>query len=148
MAMKDCIVILLSEAISFMFLDESSDSFSNERGDIFKARFDTDNNGFFDWLRTKPNEIIGVRWTAYDDNDFRYVIDALPKLSNIEFDASGSLCIYFGEERAFDDAISCSQDFGENNFYVGNSGTCAMSFSTLGIESLKELKGYPEKEIG
>jgi len=145
--MKDCIVILLSETISFMFLDESSDSFLNENGDIFKARFDTDNNGFFDWLRTKSNEIIGVRWTAYDDSDFKYVINAISKLSNIESDASGSICIYFGDERVFDDATSCNQDFGENNFYVGSSGYCAMSFSTLGIESLKELKGYSEKEI-
>lgn len=144
--MEECIIIILSKTVTFLTTEESPSSF-DYGGNRFFGKFSTDNNGFFDWLRNKSSQIIGVRWTAYDEQGFRLVADNLLSLSNVEIDGSGSICIYFGQEVEFDESISCDQDFGENNFYITAEGLCAISFSTFSVEQAIKEVGEIRKEI-
>ena len=144
--MKGCIAVILSNPISFFMLDESPASFIDNDGNCFIGKFDTDNNGFFDWLRVKSNKIIGVRWLIYDAEDTDLVIKHLPKHSNVQYDNDGSVFIYFDQEVDFDEDISCDQDFGENNFYVSEAGTYAISFSANSIGDIAEI-GALNKDI-
>lgn len=82
--------------------------------------------GFYDWLRTKAGEVIGVRlWV----DDVNAQIRALHPCAGV---VAGETCfpllIYFGEERAFEEQLSDDQDFGSNRLLVG-PGKFALTFN-------------------
>lgn len=85
--------------------------------DLFRDSGLGDWLGFYDWLRTRSGEVIGVRlWI----DDVSEQIRAAGSCANVisERDCF-PLAIYFGESREFEEELSCDQDFGSNMLLVG-----------------------------
>ena len=144
--MKDCIVVVLSKVIRFLAVAESPREFDFD-GHQLLGQFESNNNGFIDWLRDNSSKIIGVRWSAYDDKAAQLVSGKLAYLCNVEVDNNGAILIFFGDVQNFDESTSCDQSFGDNNFYMSSTGLCAMSFSTTSIDSCDDLTWFDPSVI-
>lgn len=133
--MKECTMVIFKYPLCMLSFDESPNEFICPNVGNFKALFKTDNNGFIDWLRLSTGKIIGVTWSAFDELDSEFVKQRVPDLTCIEFDHMNNLYIYFGDEKYFNKERSIDQDFGENNFYVSDTGYYAMSFTTFSLDN-------------
>lgn len=94
--------------------------------------------GFFDWLRTDENEVIGVRLTILDE-ELDYLVPELARPDYVEeLPRSVGIEIFFSEERNYNDRNSDDQDFMDNWIYRSDDGTYAISFNAqYSIDSLK-----------
>lgn len=74
--------------------------------------------GFYDWLRTKSGDVIGVRlWVDEASEQIR----AAGRCAGVVTGEDGSpLVIYLGEAREFEEAMSDDQDFGFNMLQVSD----------------------------
>jgi hypothetical protein len=95
--------------------------------------------GFYDWLRTERDNIIGCRFWAWDH--VASIFAAAATLSYCAVD-NGSLCIYFSEERSFIPEISDDQDFLFSKVYKSNTGDYALAVSIrdLQVDEFSKLR--------
>jgi hypothetical protein len=94
---------------------------------------DTGNwEGFYDWLRTESNKIVGCRFWAWDH--VASILTAAATLSYCAIEDS-SLCIYFGEERSFRPEMSDDQDFLFSKVYKSNAGQFALAVSVRDLNA-------------
>jgi hypothetical protein len=89
---------------------------------------DYDWTGFFDWLRSASEEVIGVRYCPFEE--FRFVFKAAREVPNVLVTGNSAVEVYFGENRQVDPSNSCDQDFGENEVYRSRDGKVAIAFGT------------------
>lgn len=93
--------------------------------DLFRDSGLGDWLGFYDWLRTRSGEVIGVRVWIDEVNE---QIRAAGSCANV---ISGRDCfplsIYFGDSREFEEELSCDQDFGSNMLLL-SSNAFALTF--------------------
>ena len=83
--------------------------------------------GFYDWLRTKSGNVIGVRLWADEAND---QIRAAGRCAGVAADdRCFPLVVYLDAEREFDEERSCDQDFGSNMLLVSSNGF-ALTFNS------------------
>mgnify|MGYP001162896241 CR=1 FL=1 len=83
--------------------------------------------GFYDWLRSKSGDVIGVRlWTDEVNDRIRTLGRCAGVVAN---DRCFPLLIYLGAEREFEDGQSCDQDFGSNMLLVSSNGF-ALTFNS------------------
>ncbi len=127
----NCGIVILSDTLKFQTYQECPDSFEDAAGSVFVKVFSTDDNEFYDWLRTTEGDVIGVRWFPYEDTSLRDTraryLAALPNVS-IDSDKLG-LTIYFSASRSVDESKSGDQEFLENNVFFSSKGTFAISFA-------------------
>jgi hypothetical protein len=82
--------------------------------------------GFYDWLRTRSGEVIGVRLWVDDANE---QIRATAACAGVTAERDFfPLTIYLGEPREFEEELSCDQDFGSNMLLV-SPNAFAMTFN-------------------
>lgn len=74
--------------------------------------------GFYDWLRSKSGEVIGVRLWVDDVNP--QIRAAGQCVGVVTGEDCFPLVIYLGAEREFEDEQSCDQDFGGNMLLVSS----------------------------
>lgn len=140
--MNGCIVIPLSSELRAFTCAEAASMLHTDDGLCYVGQMPTDNNGFYDWLRHSNDQIVGVRWTAFDDSAYRLVSSAISGLaSTIKWDSNRqSFVLFFSGLEDYEESLSCDQWFGANNLYSVNH-QFAMSFSLEGVESLSEFHG-------
>ncbi len=95
-------------------------------GAIFRDSGAGDWFGFYDWLRTSDDLVIGVRIALFES------IDQLLRLtaSNMEIDAGRKiLSIFFSNRRDYDEKKSDDQDFGDNWVFYGDDGSVLLTFN-------------------
>lgn len=83
-----------------------------------------DISGFNDWLRTSAGTLIGVRLDTLGD----------PRVETAELDyaycdEAGKICIFFSENRAFDERASSDQDFLYNRIFQTADGELCLAFA-------------------
>jgi len=98
--------------------------------------------GFFDWLRTDDELVIGVRLTIFDD-ELDYLVPEFARPAYVHQPDSVIVEIFFTEERQFNPELSNDQDFLDNWIYLSTDGLCAISFDArYAIESLRTNKEF------
>jgi len=102
---------------------------------------DYDWTGFFDWLRSASEEVIGVRYCP--DEEFRFVFKAVRDIPNVLVTDNWAVEVYFGNDHQFESLNSCDQDFGENEVYRSRDGKVAIAFGTSHLDEAerKTLEG-------
>jgi hypothetical protein len=99
--------------------------------------------GFYDWLRDADGNLLGVRYTPFEDTEF--LIDHTTKLPYVKTAPLRYIEIYFSEKRAIDAKRSCDQEFLYDAVFRSDDGDYAIAF---GIEELSEvdLQGLEKAE--
>ena len=109
---------------------------------------DYDWTGFFDWLRSPTGNVIGVRYSPFEE--FRFVFKAICDVSDVLVTDKLSIEVYFGDNRDVDPENSSDQDFGKNEVYTSTDGKVLIAFGTshLNEDELQTLQGVAKmKEI-
>lgn len=86
----------------------------------------TDFTGFYDWLRSGAEEIIGVRYWPFDDYDFVY--DVAKVLPYAKVEQGRFVEIFFTDRRDFKPELSGDQDFGHNQILTSEDDEYALTF--------------------
>jgi hypothetical protein len=84
-------------------------------------------SGFYDWLRSEDGDVLGVRYHLTDDT--RFLLKEVCALDYAVVGQHEDVCIFFGENRAFDPAQSDNQDFSYDQVFVANGEGSAICFS-------------------
>lgn len=82
--------------------------------------------GFFDWLRNKEEQIIGVRINTWAEFDIPY--KKFEKLKYVSIDTQMKISFYFSDDKLIQESISGDQDFRSNRVYKSVDGNYAISF--------------------
>jgi hypothetical protein len=85
-------------------------------------------SGFYDWLRSEEGTVLGVRYHSTEDTAF--LLEEARRLSYASVGQHGDVCIFFGENRAFDPEQSADQDFAYDQVFVATGMGSAICFST------------------
>ena len=94
--------------------------------DLFRDSGLGDWLGFYDWLRTRSGEVIGVRvWIDQVNEQIRAAGSCANVISERD---CFPLSIYFGESREFAEELSSDQDFGSNMLLV-SANAFAVTFN-------------------
>jgi len=93
--------------------------------------------GFYDWLRDADGNLLGVRYTPFEDTEF--LIEHTSRLAYAQTDPPRDIEIYFSEKRSFDEKRSCDQEFLYDAVFRSDDGDYAIGF---GIEELSETDLY------
>jgi len=94
---------------------------------VFKDSGAGDWLGFYDWLRTKTGELIGVRLWVDEVNI--HLSNATHCVNVVADKKCFPFVVYFGDQREFEDEQSCDQDFGSNMLMLG-AGKFALTFNS------------------
>lgn len=136
------LLVLLDKQLQLKITKNLLNSFSLENGKIY-----TDNNndtwtGFYDWLRNKKAEIIGVRSFFFEH--YSYILNLVKSLDYLSINEHNkSVEIYFQKETNFDPEWSTDQHFGKNRIFSTEKGDLALSFgiySTLSAFEIESIK--------
>ena len=100
-------------------------------------------SGFYDWLRSERGFVLGIRYHPNEDTNF--LLKDAAGLSYATVGPYEDLCIFFGEDRAFDPAQSQDQDFAYDQVYSSAAGSAiCFSAENLSAAQLDELLGSHE----
>lgn len=100
--------------------------------------------GFYDWLRSKDAQLVGVRMCFFEHHGYNKFLE---QLSNVQPTFDGRCMeLMFGNEE-YKPEISGDQDFGNNYVYVSNDDEYLITFSTdhLDMQELDSLLSYCSK---
>ncbi len=89
--------------------------------------------GFYDWLRDAQGNLLGVRYTPFDETEF--LTEQMKGLAYVKSDPPRHLEIYFSNRREFDATLSCDQEFLYDAVFRSDDGEYAIGF---GMEELNE----------
>jgi hypothetical protein len=128
------LTVQLTSPPKIMIVDDS------EISSVFGAEYfsepDSDqSNGFYDFLRSDRETILGVRWIPFPQAE--YILDRIPKTPLVALNSTGSvkcLMVWLRGESKFDDHISDDQWFWWNRIFI-NKRT-GESVLTFGISDL------------
>jgi hypothetical protein len=91
--------------------------------------------GFYDFLRTNENMVIGIRYAPLvDDSTF---LKTLVQKAYVKLLPNSSVELYFSNDHSFVPELSDDQRFGENMLLRSKEGAYAITF---GIEQLNPLE--------
>jgi hypothetical protein len=132
-------IVLRSEltlCLSTVDIEEAKSIFidSIEYKDMGYAGF----TGFVDWLRTKDERIIGVRYWPFEGLGVLFNIARPFSYVEIEMKDKG-IIFYFSDERNFDEMNSSDQVFGDNKIYKSDVGEYLISFN---VTEFKDTFSY------
>jgi hypothetical protein len=99
--------------------------------------------GFYDWLRDGCENVLGVRYTPFEQTEF--LTQELKELSYAKADPPRHIEIYFSERREFDEKLSCDQEFLYDAIFRSDDGKYAIGF---GMEKLTESNLRGLERIG
>ena len=89
--------------------------------------------GFYDWLRDLEGNVLGVRYTPFEETEF--LTQEVGALGYVKADPPRHLEIYFSDRREFDEKLSCDQEFLYDAIFRSDDGEYAIGF---GMEELSE----------
>ncbi|WP_422014362.1 hypothetical protein [Roseateles sp.] len=121
------VVISANELPRFYSIQEDLHSELLLNGEAFTDSGSGDWLGFYDWLRTKSDEVIGVR--IWVDKPNRHLSNAARCLNVASAKNNFPFVIYFSSDREFEDIKSCDQEFGSNMLFL-SSEKFAFTFSS------------------
>lgn len=131
MTTNNIILVVLKSTLEIVQLNDLSHKIILD-GQEFTKKIKGDFLGFYDWLKNKEGNIIGLRYFLFED--YQFIIDdlALLHVNYLEIDSAvrynSILYIYFSEEKDFIDKVSNDQLFGDNCIYKSELGEYAITF--------------------
>lgn len=99
-------------------------------GKSFRRHDKEDTHGFYDWLRDKPESIIGIRIFLFED--YQSLVSHFRHLQYVRLDETKHgnflISVFFRPDRNFKDRLSEDQSFTGNYIYRSDDGEIAMTF--------------------
>jgi hypothetical protein len=114
----DLLTLSLDTVATLAIVDEANIEKIME-ANRFQEPTGDESNGFYDYMRTNADTIVGLRWSPFPEATF--VLDKVPQSDFLTTAANGrltSLRVWFSGLRSFDDSISDDQLFSYNRIYV------------------------------
>ena len=132
-----CLLVALASGPKLAFARECPAASFRMGGRDYRDQGYGDWTGFYDWLRSAPDSVIGVRYWPFENT--RFLADVVCSLPYVKVPEDGScLEIYFSrgrvQARASDD-----QSFGSNRIFCSEEGGWAISFDTTGLSATEVL---------
>ncbi len=106
------LLVELSEPPRFWLADEIPDSRFLLGGIEYKDSGSGDFIGFYDYLRNSADEILGVRFFPFEDENF----------------AEQEINLFASKDRAIDENKSDDQQFGDNKLYKSRNDSLLLTF--------------------
>lgn len=133
-----CLLVALASAPKLAFARECPASAFRMGGQDYRDQGYGDWTGFYDWLRSSPDTVIGVRYWPFDNT--RFLADLVSSLPYVKIPQDSScLEIYFSNGR-IEASASDDQSFGSNRIFYSEEGGCwAISFDTAGLSASEVL---------
>lgn len=88
--------------------------------------------GFYDWLRTPVEAIVGLRITFHDGR--KLAIETVQRCQVGEWEASDIYCLKFRPHAAIVQSLSIDQEFSVSRIYRGPNGEVALLLDINGVE--------------
>ncbi len=124
---ESCLIVVLREEIALALTPQCPSEFFVFENIHYKDLGYDDFVGFYDWLRNTDKRIIGVRCYPWEEFSFPYA--TVRVLPYVEIDSEEkSVCLFFSDERSFEESLSDDQDFGNNRMYKSDTEEYAISF--------------------
>jgi hypothetical protein len=95
-------------------------------GDVF--------SGFYDWLRDKPNSVIGIRFKPFEISSDLAEFISLKSYCTIDMERS-EIIIFFSGKRDWVEILSDDAAFGNNAIFVSENGNVCISFGVEDVGS-------------
>jgi len=124
-AMELCVVELGSLPMVSILDESEAERYAKSRG--YEEPDPDQSNGFYDYLRTDPDTIVGIRWSPFPQAEF--VLEKVPDSKLLKIVPNGillSLRVWFQEPMNFDESISDDQLFWHNRIFLNASGDKAI----------------------
>jgi hypothetical protein len=119
--MMELILVELSSPLKVRTMpEENLEVFADSQG--FKEPDADQSNGFYDFMRSDPDTIVGVRWSPFPQAEF--VLNRVPDSPLLTIVPNGmlkSLRIWLRGPVEFDDTISDDQLFWNNRIFLKES---------------------------
>jgi hypothetical protein len=126
------LLVILGEGVTLKVAERLPASTVQIGEDQFHSPAASEWIGFYDWLRTADDELIGVR--QWIDEEFSQVCEGLVRFDSVYMPTSNYAEIYFDSRRAFDAENSDSQSFGGNRIYVSQRSNYMLTFALHWLE--------------
>jgi len=84
--------------------------------------------GFYDWLRTSDNEVIGVRQYVDPDPKVDQILLELARHDVVVDKRMRTVEIFFSNRRDYHELKSSDQDFGDNRMFLADDGSILLTF--------------------
>ncbi|MGJ4951383.1 hypothetical protein ACQR07_23560 [Bradyrhizobium sp. HKCCYLS20291] len=98
-------------------------------GTVFRDSGAGDWLGFYDWLLTKDDTVIGVRqYVDPDDPRVDRILLELARDDVIVSKEARSVKIFFSDRRDYDVRKSSTQGFGDNRLFLSDDGSVLLTF--------------------
>lgn len=136
--MDESLIVILNEPVpALLLLSSEKEAFGWNGHEFQDVGIDTF-FGFYDWLRTTDEKIIGVRM-IFSAGEVDFLIPKLAKPQYVEWTlGSTAIEIFFTDEKTYSPSLSADQGFFGNRIYKSDDGTYAMSFGAKYVlDSLK-----------
>lgn len=124
--MRTCLLITLRPKLGMAIVPDWPIRTLTVDGQIYRP-VGPEWSGFYDWLRSKDGEVIGVRYHVTEDT--RFLLKEASALNYAMIGQHEDVCIFFGDNRAFDPARSDDQDIAYDQVFVSNGEGSAICFS-------------------
>ena len=131
---RQCLLVALGQQPVLALVAECPhDEFSLD-GRVYRDKGYGAWTGFYDWLRDRHGQIVGLRYWPFEET--RFLTDSLRALPYVRVDEDRSFVeFYLADARAVDHELSDDQHFGDNRLFATDSGELGISFGT---ETLSE----------
>lgn len=133
--------ITLDEEIQLCSLEEATDVI-RLNGHNFRRESDFDAHAYYDWLRNRNGEILGLRLDLVEES--QYIIEQIEHLDYVETENKKTyfriVYLYFGTDRHFEPTLSADQAFWDCFLYFSENGQIALTF-LLPAADIGSLRG-------
>ncbi len=126
------LVLVLRPRLILELLPEDPGSALVVEGTPYLARHEGDITGFYDWLRSRDGELLGIRCTSVKEEPDVLRGARGRSYARIASDES-TLELFFSSARNFEPSLSADQAFGGNIIYASSAGEIALSFETYAL---------------
>jgi hypothetical protein len=142
-----CVILILEESIVLAEHEPwPVQSFSID-GETYREIGLGEWTGFYDWLRDRSGNVIGVRYSSF--KDIPGLIEAARTLDYVVVRSSRSLEIFLADKRESDEQHSADQEFQYDAVFHSATGRWALAFDTSALSATERdaLRATVEKTV-
>jgi hypothetical protein len=131
-----CLVVTLESRPRLAFVDDCPREKITVGGRVYRSADTGEWTGFYDWLRNRAGQVIGVRYWPFEDTlPLDELRQRLAPSADVAIAPDDShLDVYFSSDHEVDTERSADQAFGGNRIFATDQGDLAISFDLTALQ--------------